>query len=61
VSPAAVSRKASVLEALAVFAIIMAYIWKLRFTHPRFFPSCCANFHIARRASRARTGFGLPG
>jgi hypothetical protein len=36
VSTASVSRKVSVVEALAVFAIIMAYIWKLRFTHPAF-------------------------
>ena len=36
VSTASVSRIVSVVEALAVFAIIMAYIWKLRFTHPAF-------------------------
>jgi hypothetical protein len=29
-------RQAGAVEALAMFAIIMAYIWKLRFTHPRF-------------------------
>lgn len=34
-SAGAVRRKASILEALAIFAMIMAYIWKWRFTHPR--------------------------
>jgi hypothetical protein len=34
VSTVAIFRKARVLEGLAVLAIIMAYIWKLRFAHP---------------------------
>jgi membrane protease YdiL (CAAX protease family) len=60
VSTEPVSPKASVLEALAVFAIIMAYIWKLRFTHPRFwFPVVALILisHVVHRERARALGF----
>ena len=56
----AVSRKASILEALVVFAIIMAYIWKLRFTHPGFwFPAIVLILlsHVVRHERAPALGF----
>jgi membrane protease YdiL (CAAX protease family) len=35
VSTAAIWQKARVIEPLAIFTLIMAYIWRWRFTHPR--------------------------
>jgi hypothetical protein len=60
VSTVAVSSKASVLEALAVFAIIMAYIWKLRFTHPGFWFPVVAFIllsHVAHHERASALGF----
>lgn len=57
---AAISRKASVWEALLVFAIIMAYIWKLRFTHPLFWLPAVALIlasHVARHERARALGF----
>lgn len=48
------------LEALALFAIIMAYIWKLRFTHPRlWFPAMGLILlsHLAHREKAPALGF----
>jgi len=56
----AVSRKASVFEALAVFAMIMAYIWQWRFTHPRFWVPAVLLIvlsHLARRERAPALGF----
>lgn len=49
-----VSRRASVLEALVVFAGIMAFIWKLRFTHPWFSLSVIALILVSHLAHRER-------
>jgi len=60
VSTVAVSRKVGFLEALAVFAIIMAYIWKLRFTHPMFwFPAVALilTSHLAHHERAPGLGF----
>lgn len=56
----AVSRKADVWEALAMFVIIMAYIWKFRFTHPRFWLVAIALIvvsHLVRHERVRSLGF----
>jgi hypothetical protein len=55
-SLAAIWRKAGVLEPLAIFTLIMAYIWRWRFTHPRLWLPVVAltlASHVAHR-ERAR-------
>jgi membrane protease YdiL (CAAX protease family) len=54
VSTAAIWRKASVLEPLAIFAIIMLYIWKWRFTHPSFWLPIVALILVSQVAHRDR-------
>ncbi|HEY1758928.1 MAG TPA: CPBP family intramembrane glutamic endopeptidase [Bryobacteraceae bacterium] len=53
-STAAVWRKASIIEALAAFAIIMVYIWEWRFTHPRFWLPVVALILVSHLAHRDR-------
>lgn len=48
------SRKANVLEALAMFCIIMTYIWKLRFTHPMFCLPAVALILVSHTVHRER-------
>jgi len=53
-------RKDSVPEALAVFALIMLYIWKLRLTHPWSWLAAVALIvvsHVARRERPQELGF----
>src|SRR5208283_3013176 len=60
VSKVAASRKVGFLEALAVFAIIMAYIWKLRFTHPASWLPAVAlilTSHLAHHERAPALGF----
>src|SRR5689334_12606437 len=53
-------RRLAVVEPVAVFALIMAYIWQLRYSHPRL---CLASLavivlsHVARRESTDALGF----
>jgi membrane protease YdiL (CAAX protease family) len=50
----------SAAEALTVFVMIMAYIWKLRFTHPAFwlFPFAVVMIsHVARGEDASTLGF----
>src|SRR6266404_4128337 len=55
------SSKYALVEALAVFAMILIYIWLLRFSHPFawivIFVLIIAS-HVFRRESPARLGFG---
>ena len=60
-------RRVSVLEPLAIFALIMAYIWKWRFTHPRLWlpivaltlASHAAHRERARALGLQATNFGI--
>ncbi|MGD1069076.1 MAG: CPBP family glutamic-type intramembrane protease [Bryobacteraceae bacterium] len=47
-------RTAGIPEALAVFAMILAYIWRLRFTHPMFWVIILASLVASHRAHRER-------
>ncbi len=52
---------AAVPEALLVFAMIMAYIWKLRFTHPLFWflpVALVLLSHLVRHERAGELGFG---
>jgi hypothetical protein len=55
------SSKWAVVEALTVFAMILVYIWRLRFVHPLswivIFMLIVAS-HVFRKESPARLGFG---
>src|SRR5882724_11830256 len=55
------SSKWALLEALSVFAMIMAYIWQLRFSQPRLWMIILLLIfasHAFRRESPTRIGFG---
>ena len=53
-------RKLAILEPLLVFGLIVAYIWKLRFTHPKCWiaiPALMLLSHLLRRESARALGF----
>jgi len=55
-------RKFAILEPLLMFALIVAYIWKLRFTHPKCWiaiPVLMLLSHLLRRESPRALGFKL--
>ena len=55
---------AGAIEALALFAVIMAYIWKLRFTHPRLWLPALVLIvlsHFARHERAPALGFRTTG
>ena len=52
----------AIFEPLVMFGLILAYIWKLRFTHPRFWVLLLAGMllsHLVRRETPRRLGFGV--
>jgi hypothetical protein len=54
--------KLSVLEPLIIFALIMAYIWRLRGTHPNLWMAILGLMllsHLVRRESPGMLGFGV--
>jgi membrane protease YdiL (CAAX protease family) len=53
-------RRLAILEPLLMFALIMAYIWKLRFIHPYTWiviPACMILSHVLRRENPETLGF----
>jgi membrane protease YdiL (CAAX protease family) len=59
---ASIWRKVVVLEPFAIFILIMAYIWKWRFTHPRLWLPVVAltlASHVAHRERAAALGFQI--
>jgi membrane protease YdiL (CAAX protease family) len=58
----AAARKYAILEPVAIFVAIMAYIWELRFTHPGMFLAILAMMVVSNRVHREdadRLGFRL--
>ena len=58
----ATARKYAVLEPLAIFAMIMAYIWDLRYQHPRLWLAILGLIvlsHVAHRERAGALGFHL--
>jgi membrane protease YdiL (CAAX protease family) len=56
------SRKFVILEPLMAFAMIIGYIWRLRFTHPGFWIPILALIlltHLARHERAAALGFNM--
>jgi membrane protease YdiL (CAAX protease family) len=55
-------RKLAILEPLLMFALIIAYIWKLRFLYPHCWiaiPALMILSHLLRRESPRALGFGI--
>lgn len=55
-------RKFAIVEPLLMFALIVAYIWKLRFVHPHSWiaiPALMILSHLLHRESPRALGFGL--
>ncbi|MGP8243183.1 MAG: hypothetical protein ACLQVN_01545 [Bryobacteraceae bacterium] len=55
-------RKLAILEPLLMFGLIVAYIWKLRFLHPRYWiaiPALMLLSHLLRREKPRALGFKL--
>lgn len=53
-------RRLAILEPLLMFALLIAYIWKLRFSHPSFWiviPALMLFSHLLRRESARSLGF----
>ncbi len=56
------ARKYAIVEPLAIFVMIMAYIWDLRFTHPRLWLGILALIllsHVAHQEHAETLGFRL--
>lgn len=57
-----VVRRIALLEPFSVFALIMGYIWQIRYTHNKFWLAILGGVvlsHVARRESMERLGFHL--